>query len=97
MSSAPQDVTWRVLADDGEREPRRNLAHDEALGRGAGSRSTLRLWRNDWCVALGRFRRSPRRSIRVPVGSSPCRYIDGSAGRDRRNVKGGMRGRKRQS
>lgn len=47
-------ATWRVLADDGAREPRRNLALDEALGRLAGPRPTLRLWRNAPCVVVGR-------------------------------------------
>lgn len=46
--------TWRVLADDGAREPRRNLALDEALARLAGPRPTLRLWRNARCVVVGR-------------------------------------------
>lgn len=55
MRSAPPDGVWRVLADDGEREPSRNLARDEALGRGDGSHPTLKLWRNDRCVVLGRF------------------------------------------
>lgn len=45
---------WRVLADDGGRDPRRNLALDEALGRSAGPIPTLRLWRNDACVVIGR-------------------------------------------
>lgn len=47
-------ATWRVLADDGAREPRRNLALDEALARLAGPRPTLRLWRNARCVVVGR-------------------------------------------
>lgn len=45
---------WRVLADDGGRDPRRNLALDEALARAAGPDPTLRLWRNDPCVVVGR-------------------------------------------
>ncbi len=54
MIESAADGTWRVLADDGERDPRRNLALDEALGRAAGPRPTLRLWRNDRCVVVGR-------------------------------------------
>ena len=45
---------WRILADDGERDPRRNLALDEALGRLAGPDPAIRLWRNDRCVVVGR-------------------------------------------
>lgn len=80
MRSALPDGVWRVLADDGEREPRRNLARDEALGRGAGSRPTLRLWRNDRCVVLGRFQVAAAevdadacRELGVPV----CRRFTG--------------------
>lgn len=46
---------FRFIADDGQREPRRNLAVDEALARTAGPEPILRLWRNDRCVILGRF------------------------------------------
>ncbi len=46
---------FRFIADDGEREPWRNLAIDEALARTAGPEPILRLWRNDRCVVLGRF------------------------------------------
>lgn len=45
---------WRVLEDDGERDPRRNLALDEALGRAGGPDPTVRLWRNSRCVVVGR-------------------------------------------
>jgi lipoate-protein ligase A len=70
MSSARPDVPWRVIADHGEREPRRNLACDEALGRGTGSRPTLRLWRNDPCVVLGRFQVAA-----AEVDASACREL----------------------
>ncbi len=49
------DRPLRVIADDGRREPRRNLAVDEALARTAGPEPALRLWRNDRCVIVGRF------------------------------------------
>ena len=55
MTAVSDDGTWRVLADDGGRDARRNLALDEALGRTAGPVPTLRLWRNGPCVVLGRF------------------------------------------
>lgn len=45
----------RLLADDGLREPRQNLALDEAIARESGPGPVLRLWRNDPCVVLGRF------------------------------------------
>jgi lipoate-protein ligase A len=48
------DRPWRMLVDDGERDPRRNLALDEALGRVAGPDPTVRLWRNGRCVVVGR-------------------------------------------
>lgn len=53
-------TTWRLLADDGERDPRRNLAREEAMARhvaadpGAAT-PVLRLWRNDRAVVIGRF------------------------------------------
>jgi lipoate-protein ligase A len=47
-------TAWRVLNDGGARDPRSNLALDEALAR-ATAAPTLRLWRNDPCVVLGRF------------------------------------------
>lgn len=51
MTNAP----LRFIADDGRREPRGNLAVDEALARAAGPEPALRFWRNDRCVVLGRF------------------------------------------
>jgi lipoate-protein ligase A len=53
-------VSWRYLADDGERDPRLNLAREEALARiVAADRDAptpvLRLWRNDRCAVVGRF------------------------------------------
>lgn len=44
---------YRVLIDP-LREPRRNLAREEALAR-TRPVPTLRLWRNERCVVLGRF------------------------------------------
>ncbi|MDO8483796.1 MAG: lipoate--protein ligase family protein [Candidatus Limnocylindrales bacterium] len=49
------DAPFRYIADDGQREPRCNLAVDEALARAAGPEPALRFWRNDRCVILGRF------------------------------------------
>ena len=49
------DVPLRYIADDGRREPRGNLAVDEALARATGTEPAIRLWRNDPCVVLGRF------------------------------------------
>jgi lipoate-protein ligase A len=49
------DAPLRIIDDDGRREPRYNLAVDEALARSVGTAPTLRFWRNDRCVILGRF------------------------------------------
>lgn len=53
-------MTWRYLPDDGQRDPRRNLAREEAFARAVAADPTaaapvLRLWRNDRCVVVGRF------------------------------------------
>jgi lipoate-protein ligase A len=53
-------VSWRYLPDDGERDPARNLAREEALARVVAAdrdapTPVLRLWRNDPCAVLGRF------------------------------------------
>jgi lipoate---protein ligase len=45
---------WRVLPDDGERRPPINLAREEALSVCHQGAPTLRLWRNDRCVVVGR-------------------------------------------
>jgi lipoate-protein ligase A len=45
---------WRLLTES-RTEPRNNLARDEAIGRDPGLIPTIRLWRNDRCVVLGRF------------------------------------------
>jgi len=53
-------TTWRLIPDDGERDPRVNLAREEAIARhvaadpGAAT-PVLRLWRNDRAVVIGRF------------------------------------------
>lgn len=62
---------WRILADDGERDPRRNLALEEALGRAAGPLPTLRLWRNDRCVVVGRSQ-----VAEAEVDMAACRELD---------------------
>ncbi len=63
---------WRLLLDT-RREPLGNLAREEALAR-TGSVPTLRLWRNERCVVLGRSQvalaevdEGACRSLRVPV------------------------------
>lgn len=53
-------TTWRLLPDDGERDPRRNLAREEAVARRvaadpAAVTPVLRLWRDDAAVVVGRF------------------------------------------
>ena len=53
-------TTWRLLPDDGERDPRRNLAREEAVARHVAADPTaatpvLRLWRDDPAVVIGRF------------------------------------------
>jgi len=54
-SRPPAPLTWRVLADSGERDVARNLALDEALARAGDPRPTVRLWRNGQSVIVGRF------------------------------------------
>lgn len=71
MTPVPSERAWRVLSDDGSREPRRNLALDEALGRTAGPTPTLRLWRNDRCVVVGRFQVAA-----AEVDDVACRELD---------------------
>lgn len=51
---------WRYVPDDGERDPRINLAREEAIARHAGADAAattpvLRLWRNAPCAIVGRF------------------------------------------
>ena len=53
-------TTWRLLPDDGERDPRINLAREEAIARHvaanpAAPTPVLRLWRDDPAVVVGRF------------------------------------------
>jgi len=53
-------TTWRLLPDDGERDPRTNLAREEAIARhvaadAAAPAPVLRLWRNAPTVVVGRF------------------------------------------
>lgn len=45
----------RFLDDDGTRDPGRNLALEEAIARSSGPHPTLRLWRNERAVVVGRF------------------------------------------
>ena len=53
-------TTWRYLPDDGERDPRINLAREEAIARHVAADATaptpvLRLWRDTSCAVIGRF------------------------------------------
>jgi len=53
-------TTWRLLPDDGERDPRVNLAREEAVARHVAADPTaaapvLRLWRDAPAVVIGRF------------------------------------------
>ena len=53
-------TTWRLLPDDGERDPRVNLAREEAVARHvaadpAAPTPILRLWRDRPAVVVGRF------------------------------------------
>jgi len=53
-------TTWRYLPDDGERDPRTNLAREEAVARHVAADATaptpvLRLWHNAPCAVVGRF------------------------------------------
>jgi lipoate---protein ligase len=53
-------TNWRLLPDDGERDPRVNLAREEAIARhvaadAAAPTPVLRLWRNAPSVIVGRF------------------------------------------
>ena len=53
-------TTWRLLPDDGERDPRLNLAREEAVARHVAADPSapapvLRLWRNARAVVIGRF------------------------------------------
>ena len=58
---APGHLTaWRYLPDDGERDPRTNLAREEAIARHvaanpAAPTPVLRLWRDAPCAIVGRF------------------------------------------
>jgi len=53
-------ASWRYLPDDGERDPRTNLAREEAIARHVGADASaptpvLRLWRDAPCAVVGRF------------------------------------------
>jgi lipoate---protein ligase len=53
-------TSWRYLPDDGERDPRTNLAREEAIARhvaadAAAPTPVLRLWRDAPCAVIGRF------------------------------------------
>ena len=53
-------TTWRYLPDDGERDPRTNLALEEAIARHVAANlgaptPVLRLWRDAPCAVVGRF------------------------------------------
>ncbi len=59
-SPSASDTAWRYLPDDGTRDPRLNLAREEAVARHvaadpAAPAPVLRLWRNARCAVVGRF------------------------------------------
>jgi lipoate-protein ligase A len=72
-------TTWRLLPDDGERDPRVNLAREEAVARHvaaspAAPAPVLRLWRSAPSVVIGRFQlgaaevdRAAAAALRAPV------------------------------
>ena len=62
LAASPSAVrtAWRYLPDDGERDPRTNLAREEAIARhvaadAAAPAPVLRLWRDAPCAVVGRF------------------------------------------
>ena len=71
--------TWRLIPDDGERDPRVNLAREEAVARHlaadpAAPAPVLRLWRDAPAVVVGRFQlaaaevdRAAAERLRAPV------------------------------
>jgi lipoate-protein ligase A len=63
-------VPVRLLLDSGAREPPANLALDEALARINGHGATVRLWRNERCVVLGRAQIAS-----AEVDASACREL----------------------
>ena len=59
-SESVSPTRWRYLPDDGERDPRTNLAREEAIARHvaadpAAPTPVLRLWRDGPCAVVGRF------------------------------------------
>ncbi|MFZ5853146.1 MAG: lipoate--protein ligase family protein [Chloroflexota bacterium] len=64
-------LTWRVLADTGERDVARNLALDEALARAGGPLPAVRLWRNRRSVIVGRFQ-----LVRAEVDEAACAALE---------------------
>jgi len=71
----------RVLLDLGFRDPRENLALEEAILRAVGEGEqppTLRIWRNPRCVVIGRGQRPEEEAdlaacerLRIPVLKRP--------------------------
>lgn len=66
----PSRPAPRFLADDGERDPVRGLALDEALVRSRSPRTTLRLWRLARCVVVGRAQLA-----HAEVDATACRVL----------------------
>ncbi len=66
----PSRPAPRFLADDGERDPVRGLALDEALVRSRAPRTTLRLWRLARCVVVGRAQLA-----HAEVDATACRLL----------------------
>lgn len=69
MTRPPRPVP-RFLADDGERDPARGLALDEALVRTPAPQTTLRLWRTARCVVVGRAQLAD-----AEVDAAACRVL----------------------
>ena len=62
---------WRILAGAGPRDPRPNLALDEALARVGGPDRTIRTWRNHRCVIVGRSQ-----IVQAEVDAAACLELD---------------------
>jgi lipoate-protein ligase A len=78
-------TTWRLLPDDGERDPRINLAREEAVARHVAAdpgapTPILRLWRDDRAVVVGRFQLAAAevdRAVAARLGAPVLRRFTG--------------------
>lgn len=69
-------TTWRLVADDGQRDPRVNLALEEAMARAVGDdpgahAPVMRIWRSNPSVVVGRFQVA---SAEVDRGAAALRH-----------------------